>query len=98
MRRRSRECALQILYQLDVGKELEGRAPPNDLERVINEYWTSFESDIPVDRALVDRLVRGVVRELEGLDRTIAEKSHHWRVGRMSAVDRNLIRLAAYEI
>jgi transcription antitermination protein NusB len=100
MRRRSREVALQILYQMDVGKELDDtrRLSDDHIARLIGDYWSSFESDVPVDRDLVERLVRGVVREVTGLDGTIAEVSHHWRVGRMSAVDRNLIRLAAYEI
>jgi transcription antitermination protein NusB len=98
MRRRSRECALQILYQMDVARHFESSLAPERLTELMNDYWTSFDSEVPVDRDMTDRLVRGVAREVAALDSTIAGVSQHWRLGRMSAVDRNLIRIAAYEI
>lgn len=91
MRRRSRECALQILYQLDLTSE-------PDLESAISAYWDSFDKDIPVDREFAERLVRGVVARLTDVDAVISKVSAHWKVGRMAKVDRNLIRLASYEI
>jgi transcription antitermination protein NusB len=98
MRRRGRECALQILYQMDLNKELAPAAPEEHLAKAFFNYWTSFEPVAEEDRVFAERLVRGVVRELDAVDQAIANVSQHWRVGRMDKVDKNLIRLAAYEI
>lgn len=96
MRRGGRECALQILYQLDLQEAL--RAGWRELERVLSEYWRNFASEDPVDRVFAERLVRGVLGDLDAIDREVSECSSHWRVGRMTAVDRNLLRVATYEI
>ena len=48
--------------------------------------------------AFAERLVHGVVRELTAIDSALADASHHWRVARMGKVDRNLLRVAAYEM
>jgi N utilization substance protein B len=55
-----------------------------------------LELDAPPDYAL--ELVRGVRSSLEELDERIGSASHHWRVERMSLIDRNVIRLGTYEI
>ena len=97
MRRRARECALQILYQLDMNSQLEGGNAAL-VEAAIERYWTSFEPVSPEEREFAERLARGVAREVGQIDEAISAVSHHWRLGRMDMVDRNLIRLAAYEI
>ena len=101
MRRRSRECALQILYQLDLNQELS-RTPPEQedpwLTQAMNAFWLCFDAEVPVDRAFTDRLVRGVVGHLAFVDDAIDAASKHWKLSRMTAVDRNLLRVAAYEI
>jgi transcription antitermination protein NusB len=99
MRRRGRECALQILYQLDVAKELEGGALADErLTEVLEHFWASFESVGDEDRQFAERLVRGVVREVKDLDLAVEKVSQNWRVQRMEKVDKSLLRLAAYEI
>lgn len=98
MRRRSRECALQILYQLDVAGDMVGPVDSDLVDQSIGQYWANLDSNEPADRAFAERLVRGVLSDLGGVDDAIAQVSHHWRIGRMSAVDRNLLRVAAYEI
>ena len=98
MRRRGRECALQILYQMDVAKTLTPTLEEDQISSAIDHYWTSFDNEIPVDREFVERLVRGVILDLRGLDEEVAAVSHNWKLERMGTVDRNLIRLAAYEI
>lgn len=99
MRRRGRECALQILYQLDFGGDDTGAAAlPTDIEAAIERYWSSFEAVTDDVRSFAERLARGVADDMKALDEAIAAVSHHWKVGRMGKVDRNLLRLAAYEI
>ena len=100
MRRRSRECALQILYQLDANDGLEGGGADEEelLAQSLEAYWKSFEDDAPVDRDFTERLVRGVAAGLEDVDSSLQDASANWRLERMSKVDRGLLRLAAYEL
>lgn len=99
MRRRGRECALQLLYQLDVLKALEVRpGVTEELKLEVAGFWESFESTTGGDRPFVERLVYGVVEAVEELDKAISEASTNWKLPRMANVDRNLLRLAGYEI
>ena len=99
MRRKGRVCALQILYQMDLAKDLDAESVgESDARLAIRRYWGSFESVGAEDEAFAQRLVYGVVAELQVIDRALADASHHWRVARMGKVDRNLLRVAAYEM
>ncbi|MFC1611876.1 transcription antitermination factor NusB [Myxococcota bacterium] len=99
MRRRARECALQILYQLDMTTPpQESGADPEWLESAMEGYWASFESVSKEEREFAERLARGVACELEAIDASIASISQNWKLSRMDRVDRNLLRLAAFEI
>lgn len=98
MRRRGRVCALQILYQLDLAKQLREGVSTRDVDKAIFAYWRSFETVGLDDQDFAERLVHGVVRDLKHIDEALAGVSHHWKVNRMDKVDRNLLRLAAYEI
>jgi N utilization substance protein B len=91
MRRRSRECALQLLYEFDVG-----RAP--DRDGVIERYFAALDKGAAADRDFAERLVRGVLDARPDLDARIGSVSDNWRPERMGVVDRNLLRIAAYEI
>lgn len=103
MRRRARQCALQILYQLDINRQLRAPDEPashagESLERTLQEFWSSFEHISEADRTFSERLARGVVREQLAVDAAIEAVSSNWRLARMEVVDRNLLRLATYEI
>ncbi|MBI5511878.1 MAG: transcription antitermination factor NusB [Deltaproteobacteria bacterium] len=99
MRRRARECALQILYQLDVQAELDVKAVTREqVSAAIDRYWDSFEEVSADEREYAERLAHGVAGAVAALDAAIAKVSHHWKLSRMDKVDKNLIRLAAYEI
>jgi N utilization substance protein B len=100
MRRRGRECALQILYQMDMNHELDSEAGRGRVAEALTAFWGSFKTDEALDeeRDFAERLVRGVTGDLAALDDAIASVSQNWRVARMGTVDRNLIRIAAYEI
>jgi N utilization substance protein B len=95
-RRRSREAALQVLYALDVPAR-EGAPPAAGLaEDAVEATAAHFELP-PGARAFARELVHGVVAHREKLDPLIARHATHWRLDRMAAVDRNILRLAAYE-
>lgn len=90
-RRRARELALQLLYQIDL-------IGPERLER-LDEFFDGAREPLPTDaRAYAAELVRGVVARRESLDRAIADVARNWAVERMAVVDRNVLRLAAYEL
>ena len=99
MRRRAREIALQILYQEDVQPELAA-------DVALTRFYASFSDDAagrataiaPEVREHADRLVRGVAEHLVDVDATITNASRNWRIERMARVDRNLLRLAVYEM
>lgn len=97
MRRHGRECALQILYQMDMQSLLTSVDEASRL-KAIADFWDSFDKVGPDDRRFATRLVNGVIQALEDLDKAIEGVSHRWKMGRMAQVDRNLLRMAAYEI
>jgi transcription antitermination protein NusB len=100
-RRRAREFALQILYQLDVQEQLSD-------EQAIGMFWKSFAATAEAEGALAvdlgdiqpfaEKLVRGVREHLAEIDGQIQSASKNWRLERMARVDRNLLRLALYEL
>lgn len=84
-----REAALQMLFALEAG----GGSP----ERVITHYWRLTPGD-PEGRDYADQLVRGVGESLANVDDTIRKASVNWRLERMARVDRNVLRLGAWEL
>jgi N utilization substance protein B len=93
-RRRSREHALQILYQWDMRKQ------PVD-ESIETFYGTLYSeaSPSPPERdEFLEGLVRGTVEKAGEIDALISGHAEHWRLERMPAVDRNILRLAIYEM
>ncbi len=88
-RRRARELALQLLYQRDIA----GTEPEEMFART-DEYAAAM----PEVQEYASRLVLGTIARLSELDELLGKQSEHWRLGRMPAVDRNLLRVALYEI
>src|SRR5436305_15053280 len=90
-RRRARQRALQILFIWDARKQ--------PLEEAITAYYdTLFAEEKVVRDPFVDSLVRGTVGNLAEVDDRITRHAEHWRMERMPVVDRNLLRLAVYEM
>jgi N utilization substance protein B len=94
-RHRSRQRALQVLYLWDMRRQ--------PIEDALHAYYDtlSSEEDSPQPTApdeFMETLVRGASAHAEDIDKRIAEKSEHWRLDRMPAVDRNILRLAVYEM
>jgi N utilization substance protein B len=72
-------------------------AAEGDVEDVIHDYWRETPGDAE-GRAFADKLVRGVATSLDRVDRLISTASANWRVERMTRVDRNVLRIGAYEL
>lgn len=88
-----REHALQALYQLDIA----AGQPKEALAAV----WASAreeENTDPQAELFATDLVHGVVEHRDELDQLIQSHSHHWRVDRMARIDRNVLRLATFEL
>jgi transcription antitermination protein NusB len=88
-RTKARECAFQMLYQWDVTRE--------PMDRVAGLFW-QVRTSTPETQAMAERLARGGQAEVERLDEAIAAASTNWRFERIAAVDKNILRIAAYEL
>ncbi len=88
-RTRARECALQMLYQID----LTGGNP----DEVFPAFWGRQEAPAEQMR-FAETLVKGVLDGREILDTWLREAASNWRLERMAVVDRNLLRLAVHEL
>jgi N utilization substance protein B len=100
-RHRGREVALQVLYAIDLAavdadpdEEMPARDPNAQIFDRISE---NFVVPVPVV-AFARELVAGVVGRIDELDGILGTHARNWRVSRMAAVDRNVLRLAAYEL
>ncbi len=104
-RTRSREFALQILYELDIA--------PSEIGDALEDFWkdrTSLELSDPEKMALeedkkepevrdyTEKLVRGTLKKKVSIDLIIEHYAENWEIDRMACVDRNILRLATYEI
>jgi len=110
-RRRAREIALQILVQMDVNPELD---VPRSLRLYFDHLAADTDLDLDVDdgedlprlgrggaafdRAFVEDLVSGVTARRDELDGIVQNLSRNWRIERMALVERNVIRLALFEL
>lgn len=90
-RRRSRQRALQILYSWDARRQ-----PVAD---AINGYYdTLYSEEHPERDPFVAELVHGAIEHVAEIDERISRHAEHWRMERMPAVDRNILRMAVYEM
>ena len=89
VRRKAREFALQLLYQW------EGERP--EPASLLANFWGGQQAAAST-RQFAEKLFTGTVATLEEIDSLIAAHAEHWRLDRMAAIDRNLLRLAVYEM
>jgi N utilization substance protein B len=89
-RRKSRELALQLLYQLDV----QGEPSP---EPHFAEFWFRHPVDDEL-RRYAELVVRGVKLHQGKIDELISQSADHWELDRMAVVDRNILRAGIFEL
>ena len=87
-RHKGRECALQILYQVDAGTSIEQAIADFCEHFALSQEGIDFAQD----------LCRGTLDHMPEIDALIAEHSNKWRLERMAMVDRNILRIATYEL
>lgn len=110
----AREAALQVLFALDTGRgvsrgargDASSAAPgaestptydPAEVDAAIKEYWDHLEGPA-LGRLYGDELVKGVCAKLADIDKALRAANPNWRIERMARVDRNVLRLAAWEL
>jgi transcription antitermination factor NusB len=92
MRKRSvaRECALKVLYQI----EMTSRAP----DKALAAFWEQ-ENEHPEDvRDFAAKLVDGIYAHLADIDGKLGEYATNWQLNRMAVIDRNVLRMGLYEL
>jgi N utilization substance protein B len=103
-RRRSRELALQFLYQFDTLSETSQNAvdiaagspsPDEELELFWEEHGDRVQGEM---RDFASTLIQGTCANLAHIDGVITSYSENWRLSRMSKIDRNILRVALYEL
>ena len=89
-RRKSRELAMQMLFQADIGKQT-----PDEVRAT---FWKAGDEVEPEVRGFAEDLFRVAIVHQAEIDELISANSRHWRLERMAAVDRNLLRMAIGEM
>ena len=88
-RRKSREFALQVLYQLTITKQ--------DVVKALAQFQDHFSGNDEKD-GFMERLVMGVLDHSREIDRLIEKYSENWRLERMNMIDRAILRMATFEL
>jgi N utilization substance protein B len=89
-RRRSREYALQILFQLDLtGAEIS--------DKIFSEFWEGNDEEDEV-REFTGSIVKTTCENLAVIDEAIKKAAEHWVIDRMAVIDRNILRAATCEL
>ncbi len=89
-RHEAREWALQFLFQRDFN-------PQDELEMALADFWSGRKASAAL-RSFTDALIQGVEQNRADIDRFLQSYTENWDVRRMAAVDRNIMRLAVYEM
>ena len=88
-RRKAREIAVQVLYGLDVSQ--------GNVQEAIDLFWTNFEAPVKV-KTFSSLLVEGTWANRKQIDTLLGSCAENWSVGRMSKVDKSILRMAVYEL
>ena len=90
LRRKSREYALQMLFQWDITHDA--------IDTSIATFWETLETPEPPDvMEFANALATGTIEQVEKIDGIIQRHADNWRMDRMAVVDRNLLRPATHE-
>lgn len=89
-RRKGRELAMQMLFQADMGRQ--------NPDEVRKSFWKARDEAEPDAQGFAEDLFRVATSRAEEIDATIEKHSSNWKLARMSAVDRNVLRMAVAEL
>ncbi len=99
-RHRSRDIALQVLYAMELEPTQSDAEDPASEEHIKNHFQSVAKHfEVPQGAGeFGEQLVRGVLVNRKALDEAIESYATNWRVSRMTVIDRNVLRLGAYEL
>jgi len=89
LRRKARTFALQMLFQWDLNRQVPAR--------LAAQFWKGVRAE-KTTRAFAEELFFGATRQVEAVDKLLAQHIERWRLDRLAAMDRNILRLAVYEL
>jgi N utilization substance protein B len=89
LRRKSREFALQMLFEWDMTRQKP--------ERVEQNFWKTAKAAVST-REFANQLFERTIAEAESIDALVKKLSDNWRIDRLAAVDRSILRLGIYEL
>lgn len=89
-RREAREWAVQMLFQIDFN--------PGELDQAFAAFWSERTNSDPKSRQFVEGLVKGTLEQRAKIDELIQKCTENWHLSRMAGVDRNILRMAVYEM
>jgi len=89
LRRKSREFALQMLFEWDMARQR-----PSQIEK---HFWKAARA-ADSTRKFANQLFEGAIAQADSTDRLVEKLSENWKLERLAAVDRNILRLAIYEL
>jgi len=89
-RTQAREYALQILFQLDIRKEKPSAV-------VLKHFWVEYQPDDDI-KDFAEEIIKGTYKHLLKINKLIHACAKNWSLDRMAVVDRNVLRMAVYEI
>jgi len=88
-RSRARALALKFLYQIDITKE--------DPSSALSHFWQEHKAEKPV-KEFAAQLIQGTLENSGKIDSVINRYARNWQLKRMAVIDRNILRLAAFEL
>jgi N utilization substance protein B len=89
-RTKARELALKFLYQIEITGE-------KDLSPELKNFWAAHREEKPV-REFTTQIIQGTVENLTQIDNIISKYARNWKMGRMAVIDKNILRLASFEL
>lgn len=90
-RRKSREVAMKLLFEMSINKE--------EFSEVLNNFKENTDTNIQnVDFVYINKIVNGIEQNKEDIDKKIEENLTKWKLNRLSKMDLTILRIATYEI
>jgi N utilization substance protein B len=90
-RTKSREYALQMLYQMDIRHATDPR-------QIAEGFWQGNEPTTQDIKIFANELFTGTMQHLQEIDTLIGQHADNWELGRMAVIDRNILRLGVFEL
>ena len=93
MRKRTlaRECALKILYRIEISRE--------SVDSSLKDFWSKAAESTDKEACdFAETLVKGTFENIKTIDETISKYADNWNISRMAVIDRNIMRMSVYEM